>query len=133
MAPVRELDLLGVVPAVGPLGGLEAAGGVALEVLPQAGAGGETLSTGLAPIRFVPGVDPAVIHQVPLRPECFATLLTSERSLPCVLPHVHLQIKLLDKALPTFRTEVTFLIFDTNVSVQLVGLQLTLGHKTATT
>ena len=58
--------LLPVLFTVGALCCLEPAGGVRLEVLPQTRTGGEPLPTGLAPVRFVPGVDTLVIGQVPL-------------------------------------------------------------------
>ena len=58
--------LLPVLFTVGPLRGLESAGGVTLEVLPQAGTRGEPLAAGLALVRLVASVDPLVVDQVPL-------------------------------------------------------------------
>ena len=65
-APLWVWLLLPVLFTVGALRGLESAGGVTLEVLPQTRTGGEPLPTGLAPVRFVPSVDALVIGQVPL-------------------------------------------------------------------
>ena len=45
--------LLSVLFAVGPLRGVHPAVCVRLEVLPEAGAGGEALAAGLTPVRLV--------------------------------------------------------------------------------
>ena len=67
-APLCSVSLLlPVLFTVGPLSGLESAGGVTLEVLPQAGTRGEPLPAGLALVGLLSSVDPLVVDQVPLR------------------------------------------------------------------
>ena len=58
--------LLPVLFTVGSLRSLQSAGGVTLEVLPQAGTRGEPLPAGLALVGLVASVDPLVVDQVSL-------------------------------------------------------------------
>ena len=80
-------------------------------------------------VGLVPGVDPLVVHQVPLRAEGLATVQALEGSLPRVFPHVNLQVVLLDEALAAVLTEVRLGVGDSHVTVQFVRLELSSRHK----
>lgn len=56
---------LSVLFAVGPLRGVHPTVCVRLEVLPEAGAGGEALAAGLTPVRLVACVNSPVVHKIP--------------------------------------------------------------------
>jgi len=73
-------------------------------MLSQAGAGGETLVTSFTLVRLVPSVDALVVHKIPLRSKSFLASLTFKRSFARVFPHVHFQVKILDKALTAILT-----------------------------
>ena len=107
--------------------------GVRLEVLPQPGAGHKSFATSLTPVWLVTSVDPPMVHKIPLRSESFPTHCTVKGPLSRVFSHVHLQVILLNEALPTLLTQVWLTEFDSNVSVHSVRLQLTISHKTPAT
>ena len=134
----KSLIILPVLFAVGSLRGLQSAGGVTLEVLPQPGARGEPLTAGLALVRLVSRVDPLVVGQVPLRlkttnlvtisatwrvvsySERLPAVPALEGSLSRVFPHVNLQVVLLHKALAAVLTEVGLGVGDAHVTVEFV-------------
>ena len=121
---VESLVSLSVLFAVSTLCRVHPALSVRLEVLPQPSAGHESLATSLAPVWLVASVDPPVVHKIPLRPESFPTHCTIERPLSRVFSHVHLEVIILDKALPTLLTKVRLAELDAHVSVHSVRLQL---------
>ena len=103
-----------------------------------------------------------MVDQIPLRTKGLSTLGAGKWSLSSVLAHVHWgscvrqkmatvshlcaifqqfkkickltsKIKLFHKALATVWTQMTLLIFDTNMPVHFVRFQLTFRHKAAAT
>ena len=74
-----------------------------------------------------------VVHKIPLRAESLATQITVEGSLSRMFPHMNLEVIILDKTLATLLTQVSLAGLDPDVTVQSVGLELTVSHKTSST
>lgn len=78
---------------------------VCAAVLFQRGVVTETAAADVAQVGFLSRVGPDVSHHVVSAVEGFATLAAEERLFPRVDPHVHLQVSLTVKTLPTHFTD----------------------------